>query len=153
MFPSIEVCVSSTRATNSGGTVELVRAAANLGPPAGIYVPELSEPVKILNLTRQLIKTSGVKKNIPIVFTGLRGARRWQKNSSQTGNVWNTLPTTGSTESRAPRFHPRRYAAMAELENAVPQRDLTALLQVLRRMVPEYRPSESLLALLERLPV
>jgi len=63
-------------------------------------------------------------------------------------------PHHGLNRITGPPISPAAFdAAMAELENAVPQRDLTALLQVLRRMVPEYRPSESLLALLERLPV
>jgi len=54
--------------------VELVLLAARLAGGGGIFIPDLGEPVRILDLARQLIMEAGLQPgdDIPIVMTGLR---------------------------------------------------------------------------------
>jgi FlaA1/EpsC-like NDP-sugar epimerase len=55
-------------------TVDLILAAASLNESAAIFVPDLSEPVKILTLVQDLIRQAGIGApcEIESVFTGLR---------------------------------------------------------------------------------
>ena len=54
--------------------VQLVIQAAALGPGGGIYVLDMGEQVKIVDLARDLIELSGLEvgRDIDIVFTGVR---------------------------------------------------------------------------------
>ena len=53
--------------------VQLVLQAANIGIGGDIFVLNMGEPIKIVDLAKDLIRLSGLKeKDIEIIFTGLR---------------------------------------------------------------------------------
>jgi FlaA1/EpsC-like NDP-sugar epimerase len=130
--------------------VELLILAARLDGPGGIFVPDLGEPVRILDLAHQLIENVGAKRKneIPIVITGLRPG---DKMSEQFLSDRETIAEPAGERLRLVNSpqppHEKFDAVMAELQDAVDRRDVTVLLDRLLRLVPEYRPGETILAL------
>jgi FlaA1/EpsC-like NDP-sugar epimerase len=129
-------------------TVELIVAAAHLDDGGSIYVPLVHAPQKILDLALHLIKTSATDgdRDISIVFTGLRPGEKLEETFLSDRET--SEPTANPRFRRicGPAVSPCEFdAVLAELEGAARRRDLPALVEILCRIVPEYRPSESLL--------
>jgi FlaA1/EpsC-like NDP-sugar epimerase len=127
--------------------VDLILLTSEL-PGDNIFIPDLGEPVRILDLARRMIEEAGfvVGKGIPITFIGLRpGDKMTEDFVSACESVESTDdPRLSSVKSIS--VDPDRFdALMANLESSVDRRDLFAMLETLRCMVPEYEPSESLL--------
>jgi FlaA1/EpsC-like NDP-sugar epimerase len=133
--------------------VELILAAAELDGGDCILVPELGEPIKILELARQLIQRADRKPemDIPIVFTGLRPG---DKMSEDLASASETLEPTADGRLRrvsGPAISPAEFdAAIAKLEEDVCARDVASLLATLCRLVPEFELGETLLGQLNR---
>lgn len=135
--------------------VALVLAAASLEGGGCIFIPALGEPVKILDLATHLIRVAGFvpEKDIPIVFTGLRPGDKMSEDLALDRE--SPEPTSDGRLYRASSLNisPDEFdAEMRELAESVRQRETASLLEVLCRMVPEYRPSETLLDLVKRSP-
>ena len=107
-----------------------------------IFVLDMGEPVKIVDLARDMIRLSGLADDdIKIEFTGLRPGEK----------LYEELLADG--ESSLPTPHPKLRIAkptvvpdpawLAELEVwlAQPVRTEAEVKEVLLRMVPEYRPA------------
>jgi FlaA1/EpsC-like NDP-sugar epimerase len=126
--------------------VDLILATANL--EGGVFVPEDSEPVKILDLARGMIRKAGFVPGVemPIVFTSLL---RGEKLSEEMVFAGETVEPSG--DARIQRVRGAAIAAaefdvkIARLLDSVGRRDLPALVDALVGMVPEYEPSELLL--------
>ena len=125
--------------------VDLILAAANL--EGGVFVPEDSEPVKIVDLARGMIRKAGFVSDVemPIVFTNLL---RGEKLSEEMVFASETVEPSG--DARIQRVRGAAIAAaefdvkIARLLDSVGRRDLPALVDALVSMVPEYQPSELL---------
>jgi len=135
--------------------VELVLAAASLEGGGSIFIPGLGCPVKILDLATHLIRTAGFEpeKDIPIVFTGLRAGDKMVEELASAHE--SPEPTSDGRLHRASslKMSPDGFdAAMRELAVSVCQRDVASLLEALCRMVPEYRPSDTVLGFRKRSP-
>jgi len=63
-------------------SVLLVMEAGAIGEDNDIYILDMGEPVKIIDLAKELIKLSGFEpyKDIPIVFTGIRPGEKLKEN-------------------------------------------------------------------------
>ncbi|HEX5466641.1 MAG TPA: nucleoside-diphosphate sugar epimerase/dehydratase [Candidatus Limnocylindrales bacterium] len=60
-----------------GEAVSLILEAASNASPGEIYVLDMGEPVRIVELARDLIRLSGLDPDqVPIVYTGLRAGER-----------------------------------------------------------------------------
>jgi len=129
--------------------VELVLQAAALGARDGveagkIFVLDMGEPVRILDLARQMIRLAGLRpeEDIAITFTGLRpGEKLYEELLHETERL---VPTRcEGILLAAPRTADlaligRAIDEAAEAASAGRDDQLKALLE---RMVPEYRPA------------
>jgi len=119
----------------------LVLQAAALAESGQVYVLDMGEPVRIVDLARDLIRLSGHRDGeIGIVFSGLRPGEKLYE--ELLADADRTLPSA----------HPR--LRIAQLDDAVDDAwmarlaaagaaplDAEAVRGVLRALVPEYRPA------------
>lgn len=128
--------------------VELILGAANLGEAANIFVPKTTEPVKILDLARQMIKEAkeGAPQEIEIVISGMRPGDKLSEEFLFANEALE--PTANGKLFRAQsRSAMPLEESMHALALSVQSRDPGAALEVITKLVPEYTPSETLLAL------
>lgn len=133
---------------NLNDAVDLVVLAANLNAERGIFVPSPRKPVRILDLAERLIKEAGFEAQggIPIVMTGLRpGDKMTEEFVSDLESVdWADNARLHLVDS--PQPSPEEFdSSIATLKNHVARRNLVGTIEELCRIVPEYRPSETVL--------
>ena len=129
-------------------SVEVILKVASLENEDGIFVPEMGSPIKIVDLANYLIRNAGSapSQEISVAFTGLRpGDKMTEDLISERESLG--PGTDGSIHRVSGLGIPRDTleAAMRELAGAVCRRDLAALLDTIRRMVPKYQPSRAVL--------
>jgi len=122
--------------------VGLVLQTATLGKGGEIFVLDMSQPVKIIDMARQMIELSGYKPDIDIEIkiTGLRPGEKLYEELRHT------------EECHAPTEHIRIFKLknesapgdvsswLAELRTVVIDGDQKAIKQAMKRVVPEYTP-------------
>jgi FlaA1/EpsC-like NDP-sugar epimerase len=121
----------------------LVLQAAAIGESGRVYVLDMGEPVRIVDLARDLIRLAGHSpEDVPIEFTGLRpGEKLYEELLADSDR---TLPTT-VPELRIASLQEDdgRVEQLLELAaSAVPVADDAAVRQALIAAVAEYRPAE-----------
>lgn len=125
---------------------QLVLQAGALGEGGEIFVFDMGESVKIVDLARKMIKLSGfeVGKDIHIVFTGLRpGEKLYEEvlNIKET-----TLPTP---HKRIKRAKVREYdfeeikEEIQELENILEDGNTFEVVRKMKLIVPEFKSKNS----------
>ena len=128
--------------------VQLVLQASALGVAGGseeagkIYVLDMGEPIKILDLAQQMVRLAGLRpgKDVEIVFTGMRHGEKL--NEELFDDLESMLPTSHpSLRLAAPRtadyvLLARGLDELAELALARRRDEVLALLQ---RLVPDYQ--------------
>jgi len=125
---------------------ELLLFALSEGLPGSVLVPELAEPVRIEEIARHLMEQSG--SQLEIVYTGLRPGEKLHErllsdDEALLGEPGMTLrPIRSKQISRD-----EAERVIGTLERAVRERDLSGMLREVTRLVPTYRPSETILAL------
>lgn len=137
-----------------GEAVELVLQAAALDGDdaarvqherARIYVLEMGEPVRIDDLARQMIRLSGLKpeKDIAIMYTGLR---RGEKLYEELFHASEQLAATSHPSIRRAiaraAAHDELNAAITALMKTVMGRDMWAIKQAVKTIVPEFEPEQ-----------
>ncbi len=128
--------------------VQLVMHAAALAEGGEVFVLDMGEQMKVLEMARTLIRLSGFvpDEEIPIVFTGLRPGEKLYE--ELVGVQESTEPSGIEKITRIKRDHPvdpaRLHAGLAELRRLVSDSDPARLLPALQALVPTYTPSSPL---------
>lgn len=128
---------------------QLVLQAFSFGYSGELFLLDMGEPVKIVDLATNLILLSGLKpgRDIKIQFTGLRpGEKLFEELNLDNESL---LPTTHSKI--------RRYAApsdldtvqlrllLRQLKSITEERNVGRLIELLKDVIPDYTPSAPLL--------
>ena len=122
----------------------ILRAAASDHRGGGICIPVMGEPIKIVDLARQLIEQSSAH-GISIQYTGLRPGDKLHEEFVSDRESLLPDPTDGLYWIDSPHLaEPELVHGIAELSLAVEERNLTKLLATMTRLVEEYQPSEYL---------
>jgi FlaA1/EpsC-like NDP-sugar epimerase len=123
--------------------VMLVLQSAILGRGGEIFVLDMGQPVKIVDLARNMIELSGLKpdEDIEIKFVGLRPGEKLHEEISREQE--NLLPTTHQKILRfvGPRVSLSEIrAVLGELEQNLAEADTARFKLRLKKAVPEYCP-------------
>jgi FlaA1/EpsC-like NDP-sugar epimerase len=129
--------------------VTLVLQAATMGKGGEIFLLDMGEPIKIVDLARNLIQLSGLEpdKDIPIIFTGLRPGEKLFEELQLNGE--GIKPTAHEKirvldGGRVDLGQVRNW--LDELAMFVDSNNVHGLITKLKEIVPEYAPSEGILA-------
>jgi FlaA1/EpsC-like NDP-sugar epimerase len=127
-------------------TVHRVLACAASCPGDGtVAIPVMGKPVKIAGLARYLIEQAAAS-GIEITYTSLRPGDKLQEQFVSSRELVVGEPFAGVQWIDSPRVPEAELAAgLAELNAALEETNLSKLLNVLTRLVPEYEPSTLLL--------
>ncbi|MBK9711906.1 MAG: polysaccharide biosynthesis protein [Kouleothrix sp.] len=128
--------------------VQLTLQAAVLGQSGAVFVLDMGEPIKIVDLARDLIELSGMQpgKDIEIAFTGLRPGEKLFEELFVPGESYaRTRHDKIFIAANASSFVPQRLGADIESLHAAAQRnDVGAILHGLQRIIPEFQPPQLL---------
>ena len=122
---------------------QLVMQAGFMGAGGEIFVLDMGEPVKIVDLARELIRLSGyTEQDIEIKFTGLRPGEKLYEELLADGE--HTLPTPHPKLRIANSRSARDALWMEDLQAWLLQKNPgpTLVLKELMARVPEYGPSQ-----------
>lgn len=125
--------------------VHLVLEAARRGEGGEVFVLDMGDPVKILDLAQNMIRLAGFvpHEDISIVFTGLRpGEKLFEELFDKEERVEPTShPKLRKAVSDRLWSQEHLDAAITAVGDAVQSRDPDAAHEVLRLFVPSYQPS------------
>lgn len=123
--------------------VQLVMQAAVLGHGGEVFMLDMGEPVRIVDLAKDLIELSGLRvgQDIDIVFSGLRPGEKLSEELSRNDRYLPTLHEkifiAETAESEIP--YPLE-ARLQQLQRAVSGNDTQAILRSLNKIIPEFQP-------------
>jgi FlaA1/EpsC-like NDP-sugar epimerase len=120
---------------------QLVLQAGLMGRSGQIFVLDMGEPVKIVELARMLIRLSGkTEQEVPITYTGLRPGEKLYEELLASDET--TEPTPHPKLRVAKTAGPMRdvEAVMRWVEDSGPAPGAGELRDWLRSQVPEYQP-------------
>ena len=121
---------------------QLVLQAATMGKGGEILVLDMGEPVRIVDLAKELITLSGFRpgEDIEIVFTGCRpGEKLFEELSIEGEDMQRTRHPKIGIWTNIPMDRDVLHAGMAALIELAATPDHEQIVAGLRRLVPEYR--------------
>ncbi len=123
--------------------VSLIMQAGAMGKGGEIFVLDMGEPVRIVDLAEQMIRLSGLEPGVDIAieFTGLRPG---EKMFEELFHDAEPLEPTGHEKIMLARSRQVDWdvfrASMRRLGDACASRELDEVGRLLKVLVPEYRP-------------
>ncbi|MEO8097074.1 MAG: nucleoside-diphosphate sugar epimerase/dehydratase [Acidobacteriota bacterium] len=127
---------------------QLVLEAGAMGAGGEIFVLEMGEPVRILDLARKMILLSGLRPDVDIRIT-FSGVRPGEKMCEELIDYEeNTVPTP-HTQIRVFNGPPPSRAAfecsLDQLKDSVRLRDAAGVVMCFKDLIPDYNPSSVIL--------
>jgi FlaA1/EpsC-like NDP-sugar epimerase/UDP-N-acetylmuramyl pentapeptide phosphotransferase/UDP-N-acetylglucosamine-1-phosphate transferase len=129
--------------------VQLVLQASTMGKGGEIFVLDMGEPVKIVDLARTLLRLSGLEpdRDVKVVFTGLRPGEKLFEELKLDGE--GIKPTSHEKirvlDGGAVSFEQVQFW-LEDLARLTEARNVHGLVNKLKEIVPEYTPSPEILA-------
>jgi FlaA1/EpsC-like NDP-sugar epimerase len=124
--------------------VQLVLQGATLSRGGEVFMLDMGEPVKIVDMARDLIHLSGLEegRDIDIVFTGLRPGEKLFEEMFAAGEQYErTQHQKIYIAANASSFVPQGlHASIAALQQASRDNDRAAIVRALQNLIPEYAP-------------
>lgn len=125
--------------------VQLVIQAASLATPGQIYALDMGEPIRIVDLAKDLVELSGLRlgRDIEIVYTGLRPGEKlheelFTREEQRTATVYEKIFIAQSV----PVDGDRLYRMIDLLAEYAAQMDEAAIRRTLRELVPDFQEAE-----------
>ncbi len=118
----------------------LILQAAAIGQSGQLLVLDMGEPVKIVDLARDLIRLSGhTLEEIPIVFSGLRPGEKLYEEllADEDDTLPTAVPRLRVARLARQSVEPRELSSWTELASVA---DDTSVRTRLRELVPEFEP-------------
>jgi FlaA1/EpsC-like NDP-sugar epimerase len=130
---------------------QLVLQAAAIGTGGEIFVLEMGEPLRIVELARKLVLLSGLTPDIDVCiqFSGIRpGEKLFEELRGEGEETASTRHPQVRVYSAASQdfIAPRITRGIEELRRSVERRDATAILGCFEELIPHYQPSTLLLS-------
>jgi FlaA1/EpsC-like NDP-sugar epimerase len=128
---------------------QLVLQASSIGKGGEIFTLDMGEPVRIVDLARNLILLSGLEpdRDIKIEFTGIRPGEKLHEELNLNGE--HLLPTCHERiNSGVPVYSvdsQQIKSCLRSLEEMVSDRNVTGLVSLLKEMISDYTPDSALL--------
>jgi len=120
---------------------QLVLQAAAMGKGGEIFVLDMGEPVKIVDLAKELITLSGFRpgEDIEMLFTGPRpGEKLFEELSIEGENMQRTRHPKISIWKNIPMDRDKLRAGINELVTIAEMQDHSKIVQKIKELVPEY---------------
>lgn len=120
--------------------VQLTLQAATLGHGGEVFTLDMGDPVKIVDLARDMIELSGLEvgRDIDIVFTGIRPGEKLYEELFVPGEMYQrTIHEKIFIACNASSFVPHNLQdALLALERAANLNDTTTILGILHELIP-----------------
>ncbi len=132
---------------------QLVLQAGTMGTGGEVFVFDMGKPVRIMDLAEKMIRLSGFKPytDIDIKVTGLRpGEKLYEElliDKTKTLTTHHKKIMIAKDEALKLKHVNMKFQ---ELENAVLQMDDTAVVRVIKELVPEYISNNSVYEILDK---
>lgn len=131
---------------------KLVLEAGTMGKGGEIFVFDMAQPVKIVDLAKRMISLSGAR-NVEIEFTGLRDGEKLYE--EVLNDKEGTLPTV-NPKIMVAKVREYDYATACENERRLMEVSKTfddmAIVKVMKEIVPEYKSRHSKYEILDKKP-
>lgn len=132
---------------------DLVLQAGAMGKGGEIFVFDMGQPVKIIDLAQRMIKLSGLEPHvdIKIIFTGLRpGEKLYEELLSDDAK---TMPTHHEKIliSKDPNMEFKDIEGYCnQITKAAIRREKIEVVQILKQIVPEFKSNNSIYEILDK---
>lgn len=126
-----------------GEAAQLIIQAGALGNGGEVFVLDMGQPVKILDLARDMIKLSGLKEgeDIEIEFTGLRpGEKLYEETLTDIEEMTATQYEKIFLTKLEQVDREKLAQGIAELERLAWSRDSQGIRRKLKELIPSYQP-------------
>lgn len=122
---------------------QLVMQAGAIAEGGEVFVLDMGDPVKILDLAKRLIKLSGLEldKDIKIEFTGLRpGEKLYEETLIEANNISKTKYDMIFVEEPVIHDTEKLLNDLSDLEKTTRQNSKLVIVEQLKKIVPNYTP-------------
>jgi FlaA1/EpsC-like NDP-sugar epimerase len=129
---------------------QLVLQAFSMAQGGEVFVLDMGEPVKIVDLAKNLILLSGLQpdRDIKIQFSGVRpGEKLFEEVNLQNECLIETSHSKIRSYVRPFDIDPRKFRLqLQELKQIVEVQDVAGLVLWLKELIPDYNPTSRLLS-------
>ncbi|MEX1189117.1 MAG: nucleoside-diphosphate sugar epimerase/dehydratase [Bacteroidia bacterium] len=132
---------------------QLVLEAGTIGEGGEIFLFDMGQSIKIVDLVRKMIKLYGltVGKDIEIIYTGLRPGEKLYE--ELLNDAENTIPTHHPQITKAriqEQDHELVKLLISDLISLFPSQDNDSIVKKMKALVPEYKSNNSVFEELDR---